>query len=129
MHLVKGNKVESLADARELELSGDLKAAAALYGILHKHSPGKINMVHRLIVLYRKLKDVNKELYYIDVAIKINEQYYTAIKKQDTKTVAISKKLNMLLGHTDKKGKSVFKSDEVLKLQKRKSNLLKKQSL
>lgn len=128
MHALKGNKGESLEDARALELNGEWKAAANLYGILHKRSPGKIKIIHRLLVLYRKLKDAKKELHYIDVAIKINEQYYTAIKKQDTKTVAISKKLNLLLGHTDKKGKNVLKTDEVLKLQKRKASLLKKTS-
>jgi hypothetical protein len=129
MYAVKGNKAGSYEDARALELNGELKAAAKLYEKLYKPSQPKIKIVHRLLVLYRKLKDAEKELRYIDAAIHINEQYYAAVKKKDTKTVAISKKLNLLLGHTDKKGKTVLKTDEVLKLQKRKANLLKKQSL
>ena len=128
MHAVKSNNGESFEDARALELNGEFKAAAKLYEKLYKRSPAKIKIVHRLLVLFRKLKNAEKEISYIDAAIKMNEQYYTAVKKQDTKTIAISKKLNLLLGHTDKKGKNVFKTDEVLKLQKRKVNLLKKQS-
>lgn len=129
MYAVKGNIGESYEDARALEQNGELKAAAKLYEILHKRSPTKMKIVDRLLVLFRKLKDDKKELRYIDAAIKINEQYYTAIKKQDTKAVAISKKLNLLLGHTDKKGKTVLKTDEVLKLQKRKANLLKSKAV
>ena len=125
MHAVKSNNRESFEDARALELSGELKAAAKLYEKLYKRFPAKIKIVHRLLVLFRKLKDAEKEISYIDAAIKMNERYYPAVKKQDTKTVAISKKLNLLLGHTDKKGKNVLKTDEVLKLQKRKANLLK----
>ena len=129
MQAVKGHSAESYEDAQALERNGELKAAAKLYEKLYKRYPAKIKIVHRLLVLFRKLKDAEKEISYIDVAIKMNEQYYTTVKKQDTTTVAISKKLNMLLGHTDKKGKTVLKTDEVLKLQKRKANLLKKTGL
>ncbi len=126
MQTVKGNKTGTYQDARLLEQQGELKAAAALYGLLHKHTPKSIRILARLIIIYRKLKDTVREIKYIDAAIKIQEQYYTAGKTTNKKTIAISRQLNLLLGHTDKKGKAVFKSDDLLKLEMRKQRLVDK---
>ena len=69
------------------------------------------------------IKSNESEIRYIDTAIKIHEQYYTTGKNADRKTIAISKSLNLLLGHTDKKGKPAFKPAELLKLEMRRKRL------
>jgi hypothetical protein len=129
MQAVKGNKTGTYQDALLLERNGELKDAATLYAILHKEAPGNLKILSRLIIIYRKLKDAVKEIRYINAAIKIHEQYYTSHKIADKKAIAISKKLNQLLGYTDKKGRSTFKPDELLKLEIRRNRLQDKQDL
>jgi hypothetical protein len=84
--------------------------------------------LNRLVIVSRKLKDAASEIKYVNAAIKIHEQYYTARKNADSKTIAISKKLNLSLGHTDKKGNAVFKPGELLKLEMRRKRLQDKQA-
>jgi ribosomal protein S15P/S13E len=69
---------------------------------------------------------VNKEVEHIDAAIKIYGQQYPDKKSSDRKLATISKQLNNLLGHTDKKGKNMLVPPEILKLEQRKERLLKK---
>ncbi len=78
------------------------------------------------MIVYRKLKDVQNEIRYIDAAMRIQEQYYTTGKNADKKTIAISKKLNLLLGLTDKKGNTVIKPAALLKLEMRKTRIEKR---
>lgn len=127
MQVVKGNKTGTFREALQLEKKGELKAAAAIYGALHKQAPASLRVLGRLMIIHRKLKDVNAEIKYIDAAISIHESYYTARKNTDKKAIAISKKLNLLLGHTDKKGKPLFKPAELVKLELRKQRLQNKQ--
>lgn len=96
-----------------------------MYRALHKDALKNLRILHRLMIVYRKLKDVVKEIKYIDAAIRIQEQYYTRGPYADKKAIAISKKLNLLLGHTDKKGNSVIKTEALLKLEMRKKRLIK----
>lgn len=123
MKAVKGNKSETYDDALLLERKGELKPAATIYRSLHKQAPKNLKILSRLMIVYRKLKDPVNEIKYIDAAIKIHEQYYTSGKNADKKIIAISRKLNLLLGHTDKKGKPMLKPDELLKLEMRKKRL------
>lgn len=123
MYTVKGNNTGTYQDARLLEQKSELKAAAAIYRVLHKQAPKNVKILARLMIVYRKLKDAANEIKYIDAAIKIQEQYFIGGKTANKKTIAISKQLNLLLGHTDKKGKPVFKPAELIKLEMRKKRL------
>jgi len=126
MRVVKDDEVpESFEGARQLEQRGALKEAAALYEKLLKRSVNDLKIISRLIILYRKLKDHKKEISTINKAIKIHEERY-APKKLSKNVSLVSKKLNILLGHTDKKGKNLLVPDEIKKLQNRKALLQKK---
>lgn len=127
MQAIRGDHPGNFEDARALEQKGELKAASALYEKLLKRSSSKLRILQRLLVLFRKLKNANKELHYIDTAIKIHEKKYTPVLPLNKKAAAISKQLNKMLGYTDNKGKPVFVADEILKLELRKARLLKKQ--
>jgi len=72
------------------------------------------------------LKNYSKELIHINQAIKIYEQRYDQLKSKDQKVILLSKKLNVLLGHKDKKGNNLLTIPEVVKLKKRKDTVLKK---
>jgi tetratricopeptide (TPR) repeat protein len=125
MKVIKGEFVH-IEDARALEAKEDYQAAAGIYEKLLKLSPGNLPVVHRLLVLFRKLGNAQKEMQYIDAAIKIHEQKYRISNQLDKKATSLSNQLNKMLGHTDKKGKPVFVADEILKLELRKTRLLKK---
>jgi len=126
MRAVKNDETPlTVEGARTLEQQGEFKKAVALYEKLLKQMPSSLKITARLIILYRKLKEYKKEFDTINKAIKIHEQLYAPRKNKEAVT-AISKKLNVLLGHTDKKGKGILVTDEVSKLEKRKNNLQKK---
>lgn len=125
MYAIKGDHLH-ISDAQQLEKKQEWAAAAALYEKLLKESPANIRIIERLLVLFRKTGDVKKELRYIDAAIKIQHQKYSISNQLDKKSTAISRQLNKMLGHTDKKGQPVFVADEILKLELRKTRLQKK---
>ena len=127
MKVVRDDHVpETFAGAGLLEQRAAYKEAVALYEKLLKQSANDLKILTRLIILYRKLKNYTKEISAINKAIKIHEQRY-APKKINKNVSLISKKVNMLLGHTDKKAKAIVLPDEIVKLQNRKALLQKKQ--
>ncbi|RYY68645.1 MAG: hypothetical protein EOO13_11730 [Chitinophagaceae bacterium] len=125
MYAVKGDHIH-IADAQALEQKEDFSGAASLYEALLKQSPKNLRILQRLMVLFRKLRNVKKELQYIDTAIKVQQQKYVINGELDKRAATISNQLNKMLGHTDKKGKTVFVADEILKLELRKARLLSK---
>ncbi len=124
MQAIKGGHI-TLADAHALEQNKDWQGAAIMYEKLLKQSPGNYPIIQRLMILYRKLGDIKKETQYIDAAIKLQTQKYTLSNTLNKKAATLSNQLNKMLGHVDKKGKAVFVSVEVLKLELRKERLLK----
>lgn len=126
MKAIKGGYIGHFADAQALEQKGEPEAAVALYEQLLKQSPKNLRIIQRLMVLFRKLGNHKKEEQYINAAIRIYEQKYAFGNSLDKKAAAISKQLNKMLGHTDKKGNAVFVADEILKLRLRKTRLQKR---
>lgn len=126
MYVIKEDGAGNMEHARNLEKEGDLERAALLYEKLLKSSRQKLKIIHRLLIIFRKLKNTTKELFYIDMAIKIHEEQNAIKKTTDKKIGALSTQLNKMLGHVDKKGRSVFVPPEMAKLLVRKERLLKK---
>ena len=127
MQVVKGEGPLNFEQARLLEQQGDYKKAAAAYEKLLKESSKKIKILERLFVVYRRLNDPEKEIRAIDTAIKLHQQQYPIKESSDKKISILSRQLNKLLGHTDKKGKSMLVPPEISRLELRKTRLLKKQ--
>jgi tetratricopeptide (TPR) repeat protein len=127
MEVIRGDGPLSFDQSRLLEQQGDYKKAAAAYEKLLKQSSKKIKILERLLVVYRKLKDTEKEIRSIDTAIKIHQQQYPVKETSDKKISTLSKQLNKILGHTDKKGKNMLVPPEITRLELRTTRLLKKQ--
>lgn len=124
MQALKGNKTPAYQDALLLEKKGELKEAVIIYKALHKEASQNIKILTRLMIVFRRLKDAVNEIKYINAAIKVHDQYYATSRTHTySKTIVISKKLNLLLGHTDKKGKPLLKPAELMKLKMRKKRL------
>lgn len=109
-----------LSRASEHEKNDELQEAAALYLRYLKKIPGNENAYTRLMIIYRKQKEGEKELALINRAIKTFEDIF---KKEirvspSRKTIEISKKLIKSLGQTER---------EPLKKWKRRKALLEKQ--
>lgn len=122
----KNETIVSFKNAFLLEEEGELEKARSMYERLLKKAPSDLKVLARLMIISRKLKNYSKELIYINQAIKVHEQKFTSLKSTDAKVVSLSKKLNSLLAHTDKKGKNLLAIPEVELLKKRKEVVLKR---
>ncbi|PZR29614.1 MAG: hypothetical protein DI535_02575 [Citrobacter freundii] len=134
MKVVHHNKehVESgedlLAQATALEKDGELDKAASLYLRYLKKIPGNEYAFSRLMIIYRKQRDIKKETEIIDRAIKTFEEIFkkTTRIKPSQKTISISQKLMKAMGLTDKKGKELFEREPLKTWHKRKQTLMKR---
>lgn len=81
----------------------------------------------RLMILYRKKQDYQKELKTINTAIRNFEELY---KKRtpafSSKIKSLSKAISKATGLTDKKGNSLYEKGELAKWKRRKKAVLKK---
>jgi len=114
VHLKKENKIEESDPALE---------ARALEQLLKEH-PANEKAYDRLMVLYRKLKEPEKELRTINTAIKIFEEKY--VKRQpafNKKIETLSRALRKATGLADKKGNNLFEPGELARWKKRKALL------
>lgn len=118
-----------LGTARYLEKKGDLKAAARIYEKLVKKETLKEFTYNRLMMIYRKQKDFKNELRVINSGIQTFQDFYmpSAVGKHKT-IISLSKKLNVLIGLTDSKGRSLAEAEPIKKWKKRKEIVLKKLS-
>jgi len=98
----------------------------AHYQALLKDDPLKQAAYQKLMILYRKLKDLKSELRIIDAAIKAFEGLYSNTKRKDSKVASVSKRLNIAFGLTDKKGKMLYEQEPLATWKKRKLTVLNK---
>lgn len=117
-----------LQRASEHEKNDELEDAAALYLRYLKKIPGNENVYSRLMIIYRKQKETEKELAIIDRAIKTFEDIFRKETRvaPSKKTIQISKKLIKSLGLADKKGKELNEREPLRKWRRRKMLLEKR---
>ncbi len=114
------------AMAKYFEEEGKPEDAARYYEKAIKIHPTDRTHYNRLMIIYRKQKDRANELRIIDAGIKAFTDFYAPSTSNNTNVVKISKKLNFLVGLTDKKGKSLHDPEPISTWKKRKELLLKK---
>ena len=125
MYAIK-NDTATFEEGRGLEQAGDLAGAIKVYEKMFKRFPSGMRPIQRLMIIHHKLKEYKKELEYVNAAIAIQSAYYNNRLTSGPKVQSLSKKLNAMLGHTDKKGKALTVPPEIARLQLRKAGLLKK---
>jgi hypothetical protein len=111
---------DEMSRAISLEKNNQSKLASKLYEGLLKRHPLNENILTRLIINYRKIKDYKKELKHINSLLKVHEAFYSPKEKKEAIVISISEKLNKLLGGTDKRGNKIYADEAIKKLQKRK---------
>ncbi|MEO7800438.1 MAG: hypothetical protein ABIR81_00480, partial [Ginsengibacter sp.] len=97
-----------LAEAKTAEGEAQPINAVTLYEQALKQDTLNEQAYGRLMVIYRKQKDSQKELAIINTALAAYKQFYKT-QQRTTKTITtLSNKLNKAFGLTDKKGNSVY---------------------
>jgi tetratricopeptide (TPR) repeat protein len=109
-----------LAEAMDREKAGHPDAAAMAYEQLVKLTPLNEKAYHRLMILYRKLKEPKKELKTIKAGIGAFENLYKRSTNYDKKVIQLSKALQKATGLADKKGNNMYDPEPVARWKKRK---------
>lgn len=120
-------KSDVAAMAKYFEHADQPEAAAKLYEKLVKSQRFKEYNYQRLMLIYRKKGDLKNELRIINEGIKAFQEFYAPFATGKNRAVIdLSKKLNVLIGLTDKKGRSMAETEPIGKWKKRKDIVLKK---
>ena len=115
------SKTELLHEASDAEATEDWKQAETLYQQVIKIDPHNEAAYNRLMIVYRKQKEWNKEWQTVKKAINSFEDMYA----ESTKTTS-NKKIARLTGLADKKGKPTYLPGPLAKWKRRKAALDKK---
>lgn len=100
----------------------DLKEAAKKWEKIIRDHPTNAAAYDGLMKIYRKQKDLKKELGILNKAIRVFDETFR--KKQvafDRKVVLISKKLLKATGLADKQGENIYRLGELARWSKRKA--------
>ena len=114
---------ELLEQGRSYEAEESYDKAIKFYTAVIKKKPMNEMAYNRLMILYRKLKDYQKEIAIIDQAIGLFESESNSgsgNKHADRKIGKLSLTLGKLTGLIDKKGKSLYDPEPVASWKKRK---------
>jgi hypothetical protein len=113
--------------AKYMEEHNRPEEAAKLYEKLLKTERLRENNYNRLMMIYRRKKDYKNELRVINEGIRAFQDLYMPMATGKHKTiVSLSKKLNIMIGLTDKKGRHLSDREPIAKWKKRKTIVLKK---
>jgi|SRR5688572_9747197 tetratricopeptide (TPR) repeat protein len=111
---------EWMQTAMQHEQEGSLEKAAGAYEKVIKLSKHNEQAYNRLMIVYRKLKDYEKEATVIRKAIREFETLYNRpVKSSGKKVEQLSKQLMKLTGLADKKGKLLYQPEPLGKWKKR----------
>lgn len=123
----KGTIKELLETARGYEKDGENDKAIKSYLAIIKKKPLQEIAYNRLMILYRKLREYQKEIAVIDQAIDAFESGSNSGKKNnesrkqaDRMIGKLSLSLGKVTGLIDKKGKSLYDPEPVASWRKRK---------
>jgi hypothetical protein len=120
-HKKNETTAELLETAKSLEEKGALEEAAAAYEKLIRAQPLNELGYNRLMIIYRRQKNLKKELATIKTGIKVFEDRHRASQKlsSNKKITALSRALAKSTGLTDKKGRQLYEWEPVGRWNKR----------
>ncbi|MFC0775117.1 tetratricopeptide repeat protein [Terrimonas alba] len=112
--------------ARQFEQEGEWEKAIKIYKRMLKTQPLNEKLYDRLMIIYRKNKNYQKEKEIINTAIRVYEKFYKENEKTTItkKVAAISKALLKSLQMTDARGRPSPQREPVKRWTKRKQWLL-----
>ena len=119
-HLTKAGLLE---EAKESEASGDWKKAESLYEKIIKADPHNEIAYNRLMIIYHKQKELNKELAIVKKAIRAFEDMHASVTKtiKSKKVSSLSNVFLKITGLANKKGKLLYLPGPLSKWNRRKA--------
>ena len=122
------SRTELLHQAKGAEAAADWKQAEALYQEVIKIDPHNEAAYNRLMIVYRKQKEWNREWQTVKKAISSFEDMYAESTKttENKKIARLSHSLLKLTGLADAKGKPIYLPGPLAKWKRRKATLDKK---
>jgi tetratricopeptide (TPR) repeat protein len=114
---------EWLERGKENEAAENFDDAAAAYEKIIKAEPFNEGAYNRLMIIYRKQKEYEKELAVIKKGISVFEDHHNPLTKKHTggkKVTTLSKSIMKATGLLDKKGKPSYLPEPIGKWMKRK---------
>lgn len=124
-----GTVSELLERAKELEAAGDTEEAAQVYQAIIKKDSLNEYSYNRLMVIYRRKKEYQKELSVIKSALKAFMDFHKSHVKrslQNPKISRLSKSILKSTGLVDKKGKQIYQQEPIGRWEKRRMLVEKK---
>jgi hypothetical protein len=117
-------------EIREMEREEPKDKVIAEYEKLRTVYPLKEQVYDRLMILYRKTNQKQKEIRLIDSAIRLYKKYYGSVKShiKGKRVTSISRSLSKSLGLTDKDGMLRYDTGPTERWAKRKALLEKKKT-
>jgi tetratricopeptide (TPR) repeat protein len=112
-------KKDLIAKAKEAEEAQEFEQAAEIYEQVLKKDALEVEAYDRLTIVFRKLKEYEKELAVIDRGIAAFEDHYKSKGSPSNKVIEISNKLAKSFGLVDKKGNSTYDPEPIGKWKKR----------
>jgi hypothetical protein len=119
---------EMINSAQQAETDEENESAITWYEKIIKADPLNEYAYDRLMILFRKIKDVKKELFIINQAVKAFEQFYRSRLNMSKKISDISNKLSKSVGLIDRTGVSLYNPEPIATWKKRKATLEKKKN-
>ena len=122
------SKTQLLHQAKDAEVAEDWKEAEQWYREVLKIDAHNEAAYNRLMIIYRKQREWNKEWQTVKKAISSFEEMYaeTAKTTENKKVARLSQSLLKLTGLADQKGKPVYLPGPLAKWKRRKITLDKK---
>lgn len=124
MKAVHIEQPDSMKRGQELEKEEDFPAAIAVYKDMIKLQALDQRPYERLMIIYRKLKEPEKELRIINQAIKTFEKKYQSFVQRKQVSAAVKRLSNSIMkstGMLDQKGKQLYRPQPLDRWYKRKA--------
>ena len=117
-----------LNKAMALEKESDLPGASKAYEAVIRYNIRNEFAYQRLMILYRKQKDTQKELRVLTKGIKAFSEFYQSQRKTvaGPKVARISKAISRAIGLLDEKGRPLYAPEPISRWMKRKDLLEKR---
>ncbi len=117
-----------LEKAMALEKESDLPGASKAYDAVIRYSMRNEFAYQRLMIIYRKQNDIQKELRVLTKGIKVFTEFYQSQRKAipGPKVARLSKAISRAIGLLDEKGRPLYAPEPISRWMKRKELLEKK---
>ena len=120
------DSIKQMMEKAKLAEDADIDSAIEEYVKIIKSDQLNEHAYNRLMILFRKKKDLKKELSLINSGIREYEKFYTSRARNSKKVNELSDKLKKAVGLVDRKGQSLYDPEPIATWKKRKSLLEKR---